>query len=76
MVKFKFNKHKKVAMLEYVKIILQKVSFDTRLFEKELRKAIANLVSEEIENLRVWCYQTFGQGSSHLNILNKYFIPS
>jgi len=61
-------------MLEYVKIILQKVSFDTRLFEKELRKAIANLVSDEIETLRVWCYQTFSQDYSI--ILNKYFISS
>jgi hypothetical protein len=58
-------------MLEYCKIILQKVSFDTRLFEKELRKALAALVAEEVEYLRVWCYQTFGQ--VHRPILNKYF---
>jgi hypothetical protein len=58
-------------MLDYVKIILQKVSFDKRLFEKELRKAIAALVTDEVENLRVWCYQTFGQ--VHGAILGKYF---
>ena len=58
-------------MLNYVKTILQKVSFDKWLFEKELRKAIAALVAEEVENLRIWCYETFGH--MHGSILNKYF---
>lgn len=58
-------------MLEYVKIILKKVSFDQKLFEKELRKAIKSLVIEEINELREWCYRKFG----HLYpaILNKSF---
>ena len=30
------------SMLEYIKIILQKVSFDRRLFEKELKKRQKN----------------------------------
>lgn len=46
-------------MLEYAKTILKKVSFDARLFEKELRKAIKLLVKEEIRELKKWCYFMF-----------------
>jgi len=58
-------------MLEYVKTILRKVSFDRKLFEKELRKAIKALLIEEIRELKEWCYRKFG----HLypNILNRSF---
>ncbi|MCU0354720.1 MAG: hypothetical protein MUD08_13430 [Cytophagales bacterium] len=48
-------------MLEYAKTILEKVSFDRRLFEKELSKALINLVKEEVQVLRAWCYEKFGQ---------------
>ena len=48
-------------MLEYIKTILQKVSFDRKLFEKELKKAIAMLVLDEVKSLKVWCYETFGK---------------
>lgn len=48
-------------MLEYFKIILAKVSFDRRLFEKELRKAIKSLVDKELEELKKWCHEQFGQ---------------
>ena len=47
-------------MLEYAKIILQKVSFDSLLFEKELRKAIAELSSDEPVKLYTWCMDFFG----------------
>ena len=58
-------------MLEYVKTILKKVSFDRKLFEKELIKAISTLINEEINELKEWCYKKFG----HLypNILNRSF---
>lgn len=46
-------------MLEYFKTILSKVSFDKRLFEKELRKAIKSLVPEEVALLKEWCYRKF-----------------
>ncbi|MDN5200584.1 hypothetical protein QQ008_04405 [Fulvivirgaceae bacterium BMA10] len=59
-------------MLEYVKVILSKVSFDKMLFEKELRKAIKSLVAEEINELKNWCYAKFGH--VYLNILNKCFL--
>ncbi len=42
------------AMLEYTKTVLKKVSFDTKLFCKELKKAVARLLPEEVEELRQW----------------------
>ncbi|NJB72111.1 hypothetical protein GGR42_002602 [Saonia flava] len=42
------------AMLEYTKTVLQKVSFDAKLFSKELKKAISRLLPNEIEELKVW----------------------
>lgn len=47
-------------MLEYAKIILQKVSFDSLLFEKELRKALGDLGKDELGKLYVWCMDFFG----------------
>jgi hypothetical protein len=44
------------AMLEYYKTVLQKVSFDVKLFGKELKKAISKLLPEEIEELKAWLY--------------------
>ena len=46
-------------MLEFKKRILQKVSFDHILFEKELKKAIAWLTEAEIVDLKKWCYDYF-----------------
>ncbi|GLU50879.1 MULTISPECIES: hypothetical protein [Dyadobacter] len=63
------------SMLEYIKIILQKVSFDRRLFEKELRKAIRMLMPAEVKRLRNWCYENYS--SVHLATLNNCFpLPS
>ncbi|NKI32760.1 hypothetical protein [Croceivirga thetidis] len=45
------------AMLEYTKTILQKVSFDARLFAKEVKKAVSRLLPEEIEELKIWLTQ-------------------
>jgi hypothetical protein len=38
-------------MLEYSKLILSKVSFDSLLFEKELKKSLHYLMPHEIEEL-------------------------
>ena len=46
-------------MLEYFKTILTKVSFDAKLFEKELCKALNNLIEEEVNELKKWCYAKF-----------------
>ncbi len=57
-------------MLEYFKTILQKVSFDPVLFEKELKKAIISLIPQELRVFKEWCYAQFGNVYS--GILNKY----
>jgi len=58
-------------MLEYIKTILEKVSFDRKLFEKELRKSIKLLVGEEVAQLRAWCYEKFS--GIYRTILNQVF---
>ena len=58
-------------MLEYIKTILQKVSFDKALFEKELAKAIKMLVPDEIKQLKRWCYAQFG--TIYRAVLNRCF---
>ena len=60
------------SMLEYIKIILQKVSFDRRLFEKELRKAIRMLMPDEVKRLKMWCYEKFA--AIHQPVLDTCFV--
>ena len=48
-----------LAMFEYTKQILTKVSFDRNLFRKELLKALRILKREERRLLRIWCVATF-----------------
>lgn len=57
-------------MLEYVKTILNKVSFDRILFEKELIKALHILVPKELKELKKWCYKNFGH--IYQVILNRH----
>ena len=45
------------AMLEYTKTVLKKVSFDTKLFYKELKKAISRLLPDEVEELKLWLHK-------------------
>ena len=47
-------------MLDFSKNILQKVSFDKKLFHKELGKAINWLKGEELLLLKAWCLVNFG----------------
>lgn len=58
-------------MLDYVKVILEKVSFESSLFEKELKKSLKLLSFREIRELKKWCYEKFG--SIYRGILNKTF---
>lgn len=60
------------GMLAYVKTVLEAVSFDIILFEKELRKGIQALVLEEIDQLKKWCYETFDK--QHQPILARCFV--
>jgi hypothetical protein len=39
---------------DYTKSVLEKVSFDVKIFMRELRKAIKKLLPYEIEHLRNW----------------------
>ena len=61
-----------MRMLNYVKTVLSKVSFDALLFEKELRKAIKVLIADEVNDLRQWCYARFG--NQYEAILNRCFV--
>ncbi|AZQ57773.1 hypothetical protein EJ994_02755 [Maribacter sp. MJ134] len=42
------------TMLEYSKTVLKKVSFDVKLFCKELKKAVDLLLPEEVVELKIW----------------------
>jgi hypothetical protein len=59
-------------MLNYVKTVLARVSFDAKLFEKELRKAIKMLITDEIQELKNWCYANYED--EHGAILNRCFV--
>lgn len=49
-----------IAMFEMSKLILQRVSFDKKLFRKELLKALKWLKPKEKTLLYVWCLGNFG----------------
>lgn len=42
------------AVFEYTKEVLEKVSFNSELFQRELEKALTNLLPHEIEELKIW----------------------
>ncbi|WP_428225652.1 hypothetical protein [Flavobacterium sp.] len=42
--------------VDFVKSILENVSFDAKLFAKELQKAVKSLLPYEIEELSNWFY--------------------
>jgi len=42
------------AMFEYTKTVLEKVSFNTELFKKELEKAVDRLLPYEVKELFFW----------------------
>jgi DNA replication protein DnaD len=45
------------AMFEYTKEVLQKVSFNSELFCRELEKALQRLLPYEIKELTIWLKQ-------------------
>jgi hypothetical protein len=48
-------------MLELTKNILRKVSFDAKLFQKELQKSLKWITdAEEIQRFKEWCIVEFG----------------
>jgi len=54
------------AMLDYTKTVLNKVSFDTSLFCKEVEKALCRLLPYEIEELKIFI-QSLVQQNPELN---------
>jgi hypothetical protein len=52
-------------------MILDKVSFDKVLFEKELKKGLKELLPAEMKELKSWCYEKFGK--VYQTMLNKVF---
>ena len=58
-------------MLEYTKTILRKVSFDSELFTKELKKSLKWLNEEDINNLYLWLVENYYH--SHKSIINEMF---
>ncbi len=58
-------------MLEYSKTILEKVSFDPQLFQKELNKSISWVSKHERKILLNWCLVEFGNRHAH-TILNCF----
>jgi hypothetical protein len=48
-----------MSPLDYAKMILEKVSFDPKLFKKELRKALRQANRQEFSQLMNWCKDKF-----------------
>ncbi|AMR28570.1 hypothetical protein A0257_16690 [Hymenobacter psoromatis] len=59
-------------MLDYVKLILLKVSFSKKLFEKELRKALQLIKPAELPEFKTWCYQQFAR--LYRRVLKRVFV--
>ena len=60
------------GMIQYIKTVLEKVSFDKYLFEKELKKALKQLGAEELIEFKNWCYEKFS--IQHGAVLNRNFV--
>ena len=57
-------------MLEFSKKVLNKVSFDKKLFKKELQKSLRWLSKKEMTHLKIWTLATFSQ---YKNIILEVF---
>lgn len=62
------------AMFEYTKTVLQKVSFDVKLFCLEVKKAMERLLPYEIEELRIFINSLIQQ-NPELNQCLIYLKP-
>ena len=51
--------------------ILEKVSFDAQLFEKELLKSLTIINKEELKKFKKWCFIKFGR--MYKKLLQKSF---
>jgi hypothetical protein len=60
-----------IAMLEYTKTVLVRVSFDKLLFKKELEKSLNTLEPKEILQLQTWLGQKYSRVFPE--IIEEYF---
>lgn len=51
----------KISPVEYAKIILEKVSFEPKIFRKELRKALKRASKRDFNHLMNWCREKFSR---------------
>lgn len=61
-------------MLELSKQILQKVSFDRKLFKKELKKSLRWIKPHERVPFKAWCLATFG--AAYHDLIREVFETS
>ena len=61
-------------MFEYTKEVLRKVSFDVKLFCKELEKAIKRLLPHELDELKFFINDLISQ-NPELNKCRIYLNP-
>ena len=47
---------------------------DKKIFEKELKKALAMLIGEELQELKKWCYSKFNE--IHPQVLQRCFVTT
>jgi hypothetical protein len=59
-------------MLDYSILILEKVSFDSNIFSKELKKAIKIILPSEMKQLETWFF-TFTKNRTELKEFKIYF---
>ncbi|WP_394993721.1 hypothetical protein [Emticicia sp.] len=58
-----------MTMHEYSKIILEKVSFEPKIFKKELRKALRQSTKDDFKQLMSWCREKFSKKKELKNTL-------
>jgi len=63
-------------LLEYSKLILERVSFSPELFQKELQESIDVLKPQEIISLRTWCISEFGKKYPDVMVNAFQIIPN
>lgn len=51
----------RMTPIEYAKMILEKVSFEPKIFRKELRKALRNASKRDFKYLMAWCREKFSK---------------
>lgn len=64
------------SWLDYSKTILRKVSFDPKIFQKELLKSLTKLNKEDILRLQNWCKVTFSASLAIIavQIIQEYLM--